>query len=136
MDALECMKQMEIIAAMPVNIDVKRRLRERLYAQDPDFDSSSCRALCYSCKLVSVFRLKQFTRELPLTLAALQPVFCSLLLLNFKLKVGKFTCEFNGEQNIALLLFSHLDPDVFQVRARRNRAFKLCCLEVNASGTL
>ena len=53
LDALECMKQMEIIAAMPVNLDVKRKLRERLYAQDPDFDQSSCRALCYSCKLVS-----------------------------------------------------------------------------------
>ena len=53
LDALEYMKQLEIVVGMPVNLDVKRKLREKLHEQDPDFKGNSCRAMCYQCKVVS-----------------------------------------------------------------------------------
>ena len=53
LDALEYMKQLEIIVSMPVNLDVRRKLREKLHEQDPDFKGNDCRAMCYQLKVVN-----------------------------------------------------------------------------------
>lgn len=50
-DAVERLKQLEVIKQMPIAMYLKRKLRNRLFEGMPDLESGTCDACTYKCKL-------------------------------------------------------------------------------------